>query len=165
MRTSLCVQLARQLTMRGLQPNQYRFHTHRTVEDALSQMLGNPPYAMDLIVCWDYQPAREPSLHGRPSAPPRSDEGVRMGRALGLFPSLQTPIITVRASPRIVPADTDPTVSIAMRNDPLSSFDWFEQRDTWMIGYGVEEGRVTIHRNGITSTLDDLARSLLFEAA
>jgi hypothetical protein len=165
MRTSLCVQLARQLTMRGLQPSQYRFHTHRTVEDALSQMLGNPPYPTDLIVCWDNQPARAGSLHGRPACSPRSDEGARMGRVLSLFPSLRAPIITVRASTTIVPPDEDPTGTPAMHDDPLSEFDWFAQEDTRMIGYSEKEGTVTFQRRESEGLLDALALNLHCNAA
>lgn len=135
MRSSLCCQLAALLHQYGLSTDQYRFHTMRTVEDGLAHIFGNPPFKMDLIVCWDTQPARVHKIHGRPACARRDREGYRMVDVLSHFTDLRVPVIYVPAEPEAIGLDPDPTTSIGGMRDPFPEAGWFQREDTDVIPF------------------------------
>jgi hypothetical protein len=168
LRSSLCCQLATLLQQSGLTRGQYSFHTHRTLEDGLAHLFCNPPFKMDLIVCWDTQPAREAKIHGRPACDQRTHEAARMATVLANFQDLKIPVIGIPADPAFIGEDPDPISTPGTMQDSFPNTRWFQQDGVEMIVYSDPFGPTTTrhHRDDAHLTfIDDLAQLVREPAA
>jgi hypothetical protein len=110
LRFTLVEQLLTILLELGLGKDQFSILPFERSEDALSAMFANPPLLVDLIICWDLQPARAGVKGGRPTCNGRDGEAGRMHGVLGgYWATMMRPIVRVHGAPSEIwnPSEVD----------------------------------------------------------